>query len=41
MNLQGFKGRLGAYNGPGTASFGNLHVNVSMLKVDVLDPEVA
>jgi hypothetical protein len=40
MNLQGFKCRLGAHNGPGTASFGNLNVDVAMLKVDVLNPEI-
>jgi len=41
MNLQGFKCRHGAYNGPGTASFGYLYMDVAMLKVEVLDPEIA
>jgi hypothetical protein len=41
MNLQGIKCRHGAYNGPGAASFGYLYVNVAMLKVEVIDPEIA
>jgi hypothetical protein len=41
MNLQGIKCRLGAYHGPGAASFGYLYVDVAMLKVEVLDHEVA
>jgi hypothetical protein len=41
MNLQGFKCRLGAYYGPGAASFGYLYMDVAMLKVDVLNPEIA
>jgi hypothetical protein len=41
MNLQGFKCRHGAYNGPGATSFGYLYMDVAMLKVEVLDPDVA
>jgi hypothetical protein len=40
MSLQGFKCWLGAHYGPGAASFGYLNMDVAMLKVDVLDPEV-
>ena len=41
MNLLGFKGLLGAYNGPWTPSFGYLNVDVTLHKVEVLNPEIA
>jgi hypothetical protein len=39
--MQGFKGLIGAYNVPGATSFGYLNVVVAMLKVTLLNLEIA